>query len=185
MRSAENLSREAGRAAVMKISAGDDGECSPKALAGSQRPADATPDWHNRPRWARICLLAASLQCLVWGPFIIFAPVAAAFAYGFSRPPEDGFLWQGMGLVILLYGLGYSVAAVDPYRHYAVVLVGLLAKILGPVGMTWAVAQGQVSARVLLLIPIHDIIWWWPFAVIVLRGRRWPGRQQAVERGLA
>jgi len=133
---------------------------------------------HGRPRWARICLLAASLQCLVWGPFIIFAPAAAASAYGFSKAPEDEFLWQGMGLVILLYGLGYSVAAVDPYRHYAVVLVGLLAKILGPVGMAWAVTQGQVSAGVLLLIPIHDIIWWWPFAVIVLRGRDWQGATQ-------
>lgn len=124
------------------------------------------------PRWARICLLSAALQCLVWGPFIILAPAASALAYGFSRPIADEFLWQGMGLVILLYGLGYAVAAFDPCRHYAVVLVGLLAKILGPVGMAWAVGQGQVSSNVLWLIPIHDMIWWWPFAVIVLRGRK-------------
>lgn len=170
----------------MKIPSGDGGESPAKATVGlNSRRSDVTPVVHNRPRWARICLLAAAVQCLVWGPFIIIAPAAAAFAYGFSKPPEDEFLWQGMGLVILLYGLGYSVAAVDPYRHYAVVLVGLLAKILGPVGMTWAVGQGQVSARVLMLIPIHDIIWWWPFAVIVLRGRRWPGRLLADERGLA
>ncbi len=127
----------------------------------------------NTPGWARICLLAAALQCLVWGPFIILAPAAAGTAYGFSRPLDDVFLWQGLGLVIFLYGLGYAVAAFDPYRHYAVVLVGLLAKILGPVGMVWAVGQGQVSANVLWLIPVHDVIWWWPFAVIVLRGRRW------------
>lgn len=128
------------------------------------------------PRWARICLLVAACQCLIWGPFIILAPAASANAYGFSRAVSDEFLWQGMGLVILLYGLGYAIAAFDPYRHYVIVLVGLLAKILGPVGMTWAVGQGQVSANVLWLIPIHDVLWWWPFAVIVLRGLKWrPG----------
>ncbi|MFM7057711.1 MAG: alkyl hydroperoxide reductase [Planctomycetota bacterium] len=134
----------------------------------------------DQPRWARVCLLAAALQCLIWGPFIILAPTTAGAAYGFARPPEDEFLWQGMGLVILLYGLGYAVAAFDPYRHYAVVLVGLLAKVLGPVGMTWAVAQEQVSVNVLWLIPIHDVIWWWPFAMIVMRGCKW-GRLSARE----
>jgi len=160
----------------MKVPVGGSPEAPPTATAGgNNRVTHEKTFAGSKPRWARICLLTAALQCLVWGPFIIVAPAAAALAYGFARAPEDEFLWQGMGLVILLYGVGYSMAAVDPYRHYLVVLVGLLAKILGPVGMTWAVSQGQVPAKVLLLIPIHDVIWWWPFAVIVLRGRAWLG----------
>jgi hypothetical protein len=75
-----------------------------------------------------------------------------------------------MGLIILLYGIGYAIASSDPPRHYVVVLIGLLAKTLGPIGMTWAALNEQVSYNVLWLIPIHDVIWWWPFTLIVLRG---------------
>ena len=122
--------------------------------------------------WMRICLWAAALQCLVWGPFIILAPQQSAVAYGYGTPPRDLFLWQGMGLIISLYGVGYAVAGTAPLRHWLTVLLGLLAKVLGPIGMTWAVLQGQVSPGVLRLIPVHDVIWWLPFAIIVLRGAR-------------
>ena len=128
----------------------------------------------HTPRWDRIALAVAALQCLLWGPFIILSPTRSALVYGFSQPPTDSFLWQGMGLVILLYGLGYALAATNPTRHYSVVLIGLLAKTLGPVGMAWAVLNNQTSSRVLLLIPIHDVIWWVPFTVIVLRGFKHP-----------
>lgn len=128
----------------------------------------------SRPRWDRITLAVAALQCLIWGPFIILAPARSAIVYGFSQPLTDSFLWQGLGLIILLYGLGYALAATNPSRHYSVVLIGLLAKILGPVGMTWAVFNDQVSPGVLWLIPIHDIIWWIPFSIIVLRGLKHP-----------
>ena len=48
------------------------------------------------------------------------------------------------------------------------VLIGLLAKVLGPVGMLWSVLTGQVSSDVLRLIPLHDLLWWIPFTMIVL-----------------
>jgi len=124
------------------------------------------------PAWMRICLWAAALQCLVWGPFIILAPQKSAVAYGYVTPPRDLFLWQGMGLIILLHGVGYAVAGTAPLRHWLTVFLGLLAKVLGPIGMTWAVLQGPPSPGVLRLIPIHDVIWWLPFTIIVLRGAR-------------
>jgi small multidrug resistance pump len=121
-------------------------------------------------RWPRIALLVAAGQCLIWGVFIILLPERSSLVYGFAKPPEELFLWQGTGLVILLYGIGYVLASTDPNQHWGIVLVGLLAKVLGPVGMAWSVWHGAVPARVLLLIPIHDILWWIPFAVIVRRG---------------
>lgn len=130
----------------------------------------------SQPRWDRICLAVAALQCLIWGPFIIIAPTRSALVYGFNQPLTDSFLWQGMGLIILLFGLGYSLAATNPTQHYSVVLVGLLAKILGPVGMMWAVLNNEVSAGVLWLIPIHDVIWWIPFSIIVIRGLKQPNQ---------
>ncbi len=94
-------------------------------------------------------------------------PERSSILYGFSSPPTDLFLWQGTGLIIFLFGVGYTLAAFNPKQHWGIVLIGLLAKVLGPIGMLWAVMQGQVPSRVLVLIPIHDLLWWIPFALII------------------
>jgi len=121
------------------------------------------------PLWASWSLRIASAQCLFWGPFIILTPETSARVYGFGKPLTDVFLWQGSGLIIFLFGLGYLIASGDPFRHWLMILTGLLAKVLGPIGMLWSVMTGQVSASVLLLIPLHDLIWWIPFTMIILR----------------
>ncbi|MFN9717356.1 MAG: alkyl hydroperoxide reductase [Planctomycetota bacterium] len=129
-----------------------------------------------RAQWPRIALLAAALQCLIWGVFIVLMPERSSLVYGFSAPPTDLFLWQGTGLIIFLFGVGYTLASFDPDQHWGIVLIGLLAKVLGPIGMLWAVSQGQVPARVLVLIPIHDVLWWIPFALMIRKAVRRPAR---------
>ncbi|HRA90490.1 MAG TPA: hypothetical protein PK992_20530 [Planctomycetaceae bacterium] len=124
------------------------------------------------PRWAAITLLVAALQCLIWGVFIILWPVKSSLVYGFAQPPVELFLWQGTGLVIVLFGIGYVIASTDPLQHWLIVLIGLLGKSLGPIGMIWSVYHGQVSSRVLYLIPINDLIWLIPFGLILQRVRR-------------
>lgn len=119
------------------------------------------------PRWQRVALLVASIQCMIWGVFILALPERSSLAYGFDHVPTELFLWQGTGLIIFLFGVGYGIAATNPAQHWAVILVGLMAKFLGPVGMLWSVMQGQVSSQVLYLIPINDLVWWLPFALIL------------------
>jgi small multidrug resistance pump len=119
------------------------------------------------PRWHFIALLVASLQCVIWGFFIILWPQRSSVAYGFAKPPTDLFLWQGTGLIVLLFGIGYGLASTNPRQHWGLVLVGFLSKILGPLGMSWAVLQNDAPARVLLLLPINDVVWWIPFAMIL------------------
>ena len=116
--------------------------------------------------------MIASLQCIIWAVFIIVLPSRAAMAYGLAKPPEDLFLWQGIGLVILLFGLGYGLAATNPRQHWGIVLIGLIAKVLGPIGMVWAVSQGDAPTGVLWLLPINDCLWWIPFAIIIRSSRR-------------
>ena len=43
-------------------------------------------------------------------------------------PPVHATIWQGMGMVIGVYGLGYQ-ASYDPVRHWPIVAVGFLGKI--------------------------------------------------------
>jgi len=125
-------------------------------------------------RWLPVSLLLAGVHSIVWGCAIILLPGPAAQAYGLAETPHDLFLWQGTGLVIVLFGLGYLIAATNPERHWAVVFIGLTAKVLGPIGMLVAVLRGEVSSDVLWLLPVNDIVWWLPFAMIVMRGIRNP-----------
>ncbi len=134
-----------------------------------------SPLLSGTPRWERIAVLVAGLQCLIWGVFIIGWPERSSLAYGFAQPPEELFLWQGTGLVIVLFGIGYAIASKNPSQHWVIILIGLLSKSLGPIGMAWSVNQGDVSSRVLYLIPINDLIWLIPFGLILLRVYR--GRQ--------
>ena len=127
------------------------------------------------PRWQRVALLVASLQCLIWGVFILAFPERSSLAYGFGKVPTELFLWQGTGLIIFLFGVGYGIASTNPSQHWAVILIGLIAKFLGPIGMLWSVLQGQVSREVLYLIPINDVVWWLPFTVILLAAFRHRG----------
>jgi len=120
------------------------------------------------PRWQRVALLVASLQCLIWGAFILALPERSSLAYGFDKIPAELFLWQGTGLIIFLFGVGYGIAATNPIQHWAVILIGLMAKFLGPVGRVWSVLQGRVSSQVLYLIPINDLAWWLPFTLILI-----------------
>ena len=128
-----------------------------------------SPLCRGTPRWQCIVLLIAGLQCLIWGVFIIVCPERSSLAYGFAQPPAELFLWQGMGLVIVLFGIGYAIASRNPSQHWVIILIGLLSKSLGPIGMAWSVNQGAVSSRVLFLIPINDLIWLIPFGMILLR----------------
>ena len=46
-------------------------------------------------------------------------------------------------MIVGVYGVGYATAALDPSRHWPVVLVGLLGKIFGPIGFLSAVVGGR------------------------------------------
>jgi hypothetical protein len=41
-------------------------------------------------------------------------------------------IWQCLGMVIGVYGVGYFIASRDPVRHWPIVFVGLLGKIFWP-----------------------------------------------------
>jgi small multidrug resistance pump len=54
------------------------------------------------------------------------------------------------------YRVGYAAAALDPVRHWPVVLAGLLGKILGPIAFLSAV----VGATLPLSFPFALILLW-------------------------
>lgn len=127
----------------------------------------------NCPAWMCWVLWAAGIYNLIWGAWIVFWPTALFNLAGIPQPVYVG-IWQCVGMVIGVYGIGYAIAATDPFRHWPIILVGFLGKVLGPVGMVWTWltvapdASGYLPPRFAAMTNItNDLIWWIPFGMIL------------------
>lgn len=118
------------------------------------------------PAWARRTLWAAAAYNLAFGAWAILFP-AQWFQLGGMEVPEQLFVWQCVGMIVGVYGVGYACAALRPLRHWPIVLVGMLGKVLGPIGFLDAALRGDVPWRSGWLIITNDLIWWIPFTAIL------------------
>jgi peroxiredoxin len=117
------------------------------------------------------CLIAAGAYNLAWGALTVLFPDWLFSLTGMERPNYP-FIWQCVGMIVGVYGIGYLAAARDPARHWPIVLVGLLGKIFGPIGYAMGVLQGTVPAAFGVTIPTNDLIWWIPFAAMLVHAFR-------------
>ena len=76
-------------------------------------------------------------------------------------------VWQCVGMIVGVYGIGYWVAASDHRRHWPIVLVGFLGKIFGPIGFIQSLYLGVFNFKFGLTIITNDLIWWIPFYLIL------------------
>ena len=120
----------------------------------------------SAPRWMRNVLLAAGAYNVFWGAFAVLVP-SAIFQWLDMPLPNYPQLWQCIGMIVGVYGLGYAIAAFDPVRHWPIVVVGLLGKIFGPLGMVQALWTGALPWGFALVCVTNDLIWWVPFALIL------------------
>jgi len=120
----------------------------------------------NHPKWMTTTLKAAAIYNLAFALMTLVAPFWIFDITGANRPnfPE---LWQCIGMIVGVYGIGYWIAAFDPYRHWPVILVGWLGKTFGPLGFAKALWEGVFPIKFGWIIVFNDLIWWLPFAVIV------------------
>ncbi len=118
------------------------------------------------PRWIAATLWLAAIYNLLWGAWVVLFPLSA-FSLLKMPPPNYPQIWQCVGMIVGVYGVGYAIAAKNPIQHWAIVVVGLLGKVCGPVGFVAAVAQGALPPRFGLLLLTNDFIWWVPFVLIL------------------
>ena len=74
------------------------------------------------PKWMRNVLLAAAAYNLLWGAFAILSPLTIFRWAGFDPLPFYPQLWQCVGMIVGVYGIGYAIAATNPYRHWPCLL---------------------------------------------------------------
>lgn len=118
------------------------------------------------PRWMTWTLIAAGLYNLVWGVGVVLTP-AFVFEIAELPPPRYLSIWQCVGMIVGVYGIGYLVAARDPARHWPIVLVGFLGKVFGPIGFVMAASRGELPWAFGWTIISNDLLWWIPFALML------------------
>ncbi len=120
------------------------------------------------PAWMRLVLITAAIYNIVWGTWTILFP-NAFFRLAGMEPLNHPQIWQCVGMIVGVYGVGYAIAARDPFRHWPIVLLGLLGKVLGPVGFVQAVWTGAFPWQAGFMILTNDLVWWLPFGAIVVQ----------------
>ena len=113
-------------------------------------------------------LKVAGIYNLLWGAWVVLFPMQFFELTGLE-PINHPMIWQGMGMVIGVYGLGYWWAGNDPMRHWPIVAVGFLGKIFGPIGFVYHYWLENIPAAFGYTLITNDLIWWVPFGMILYR----------------
>lgn len=116
-------------------------------------------------------LRIAAIYNILWGAWVVLFPNHFFELVGMDLPRHT-MIWQGMGMVIGVYGLGYWWAAQDPLTHWPILAVGFLGKIFGPIGFFVNYAQGIVPFEFIYTLFTNDFIWWIPFFLILKKANK-------------
>ncbi|ABG60361.1 conserved hypothetical protein [Cytophaga hutchinsonii ATCC 33406] len=74
---------------------------------------------------------------------------------------------QCIGMLVGVYGIAYYFASRDPARYWPLIVVGLIGKILGPIGSLHYIFTNQLDPYFFWVNVFNDIIWIFPFCWIL------------------
>jgi hypothetical protein len=119
------------------------------------------------PAWMRQWLWAAAVYNFLFGGWVVLFPNHYFELLGMSVPNYPQ-LWQCIGMIVGVYGLGYFIAGFSPLTHWPIVLVGFLGKVFGPLGFLQSIILGTLPISFGWILLTNDLIWWIPFYGILL-----------------
>ncbi len=131
--------------------------------------------WHQR------VFLAAGGYNILWGLYSVLDP---QWLFRFAKMPPLNYpeIFACLGMVVGLYGLLYLEVARVPERGWLLAAVGLMGKILGPIGLAILIFRKEWPPASAVLCLTNDLIWWVPFG-LYLRDA-WPSfRSERLTRG--
>lgn len=121
-------------------------------------------------RLFRISFALAGCYNLAFGLWAGFWPNDFFHRFGISPPRYPG-IWACLGMVVGVYGFLYLHASWKLAAAWPIIAVGLLGKVLGPIGM-FASISDEWPSRLGMICVTNDIVWWLPFGLFLVRGSR-------------
>ena len=143
------------------------------------------PDWWatraaliERRSWHRFAFLAAGAYNICWG---IWSALDPQWLFRFAGMPLANHpeIFACLGMVIGLYGILYLEVARLPERGWLLAAVGLVGKVLGPIGAGVLILQGVWPPRAAIFCLTNDLIWWIPFGLYLYDARPFPFGRRA------
>jgi hypothetical protein len=124
-----------------------------------------------RRRFHRIVFILAGGYNLAWAIYAVLDP---QWLFRFAGLPLQNYpqIFACLGMVVGLYGMLYLEVARLPERGWLLAAVGLLGKVLGPIGLAQLIWSGQWPWATAVLCLTNDFIWWIPFALYLYDA--WP-----------
>jgi hypothetical protein len=132
----------------------------------------------HRSRHRAVFVLAGCYN-IVWGLYSALDP-QWLFRFSGLAPLNHPAIFACLAMVVGLYGLVYFEVARVPERGFVLAGVGLLGKLLGPIGLAVLLVSGEWPLASGVLCLTNDLIWWLPFA-LYLRDA-WPSFRAELSR---
>jgi hypothetical protein len=112
----------------------------------------------------RVVFMIAGLYNMAWGIWSVADP-QWLFRYTGMPLSNQPAVFACLGMVLGLYGILYLEVARLPERGWMIAAVGLMGKLLGPVGMLWLIRTGVWPPSAFVLCVTNDLMWWIPFGL--------------------
>ena len=117
-----------------------------------------------RRKLHRSTFLAAGTYNLAWGLLSALDP-QWFFRFTELEPMNHPSIFACLAMVVGLYGFVYFEIARVPERGWVLAAVGLLGKVLGPIGLGVLIVRGTWPPSAIVLCLTNDLIWWLPFGL--------------------
>jgi uncharacterized membrane protein len=121
----------------------------------------------KRRRFHQLTFALAGAYNLAWGAYSALDP-QWLFRYAgmpLSNTPE---IFACLAMVVGIYGFLYWQVAREPERGAPIAAVGLLGKVLGPIGLAQLIWSGAWPMKAIVLCLTNDFIWWIPFTLYLM-----------------
>ncbi|HEX8247661.1 MAG TPA: hypothetical protein VF599_05800 [Pyrinomonadaceae bacterium] len=118
----------------------------------------------KRRKFYQIIFLLAGVYNVGWGLFVALNP-NWLFSFAGMEPINYPDVFACLGMVVGLYGIIYLEIARKPERGFLLAALGLIGKILGPIGLAVLIAQGAWKPATIVMCLTNDFVWWIPFAL--------------------
>ena len=118
----------------------------------------------RRRTFYRFLFGSAGIYNIGWGIWSVADP---QWLFRFSGMPPANYpaIFACLGMVVGLYGILYLEVARRPEGGWLIAAVGLLGKVLGPLGMLRLIQSEGWPPSAFTLCLTNDLIWWIPFGL--------------------
>jgi hypothetical protein len=124
----------------------------------------------KRRRLHQITFALAGAYNLAWGAYSALDP-QWLFRYAGMPLMNHPEIFACLAMVIGIYGFLYWQVARDPEHGAPIAAIGLLGKVLGPIGLAQLIWSGTWPVQPIVLCVTNDFIWWIPFALYLYDAR--------------